>query len=300
MFYGRNHVTICSDHVTVINENMRRGYSHWADENCFVRTQSWSQQSCSRLHACVWCWLIRQKLQTHMIFLVSLAEYMSYIVLFHLIPFYLVSFHFILSYSMLLYLFPFNLVLFHFILSYFILSCLIPFYLVVFHLIETYLIPFYFVLSYVLLSFSPFYLVLFYLFLFFSILYGFKQLSYLVLSCTDVCFEPMMKGPCRAYITRYAYDPDQDLCVPFKYGGCGGNNNNFETLEECLDVCGSCHPVRCKNCPTRDFVDRQGCRTCKCFGKIRTVLVRLEHCFHKIGTVLVRSELILIRLELLW
>ena len=127
---------------------------------------------------------------------------------------------------------------------------------------------YYLILSYSILScFIPSYLVLSNLILF-----------NIILSCTDVCFEPIMKGPCKAYITRYAYDPDLDLCVPFEYGGCSGNNNNFETLGDCLGVCGNCHPVRCKNCPYEDFVDRQGCRTCECFGKIGTD-------FGKVGTV---------------
>ncbi|XP_048201077.1 tissue factor pathway inhibitor [Perognathus longimembris pacificus] len=51
------------------------------------------------------------------------------------------------------------------------------------------------------------------------------------------CFLEEDPGICRGYITRYFYNNQTKLCERFKYGGCLGNRNNFETLEECKSTC---------------------------------------------------------------
>ena len=45
-------------------------------------------------------------------------------------------------------------------------------------------------------------------------------------------------GPCKAKITRWAYDKSVKSCKQFTYGGCRGNGNNFRTKNECLQTCG--------------------------------------------------------------
>ncbi|ETN73829.1 Kunitz/Bovine pancreatic trypsin inhibitor domain protein [Necator americanus] len=35
----------------------------------------------------------------------------------------------------------------------------------------------------------------------------------------------------------FAFDQKQEKCVDFVYGGCGGNQNNFETIVECQENC---------------------------------------------------------------
>jgi hypothetical protein len=40
-------------------------------------------------------------------------------------------------------------------------------------------------------------------------------------------------GPCRALITKYYYDKNEEKCKSFSWGGCQGSVP-FETLEECL------------------------------------------------------------------
>ncbi|NXN06165.1 A4 protein, partial [Sylvia borin] len=55
----------------------------------------------------------------------------------------------------------------------------------------------------------------------------------------EVCSEQAETGPCRAMISRWYFDVAEGKCVPFFYGGCGGNRNNFDTEEYCLAVCGS-------------------------------------------------------------
>ena len=51
------------------------------------------------------------------------------------------------------------------------------------------------------------------------------------------CLQPVDSGPCDGVIERYAFDPATIRCVPFSYGGCEGNDNNFETLDACETAC---------------------------------------------------------------
>ncbi|KAK6752874.1 hypothetical protein RB195_003961 [Necator americanus] len=54
---------------------------------------------------------------------------------------------------------------------------------------------------------------------------------------TDPCLEERSTGPCRALMIRWGFDQDSKKCIPFFYGGCGGNRNNFETEKECKERC---------------------------------------------------------------
>jgi len=51
------------------------------------------------------------------------------------------------------------------------------------------------------------------------------------------CVEPPVTGPCRASMTRWFYDPYDKACSRFNYGGCKGNENNFESDDQCLLAC---------------------------------------------------------------
>ncbi|XP_006077699.2 kunitz-type protease inhibitor 3 isoform X1 [Bubalus kerabau] len=53
----------------------------------------------------------------------------------------------------------------------------------------------------------------------------------------DLCQLPQARGPCKAALLRYFYNSTSNACEPFSYGGCQGNDNNFETTEMCLRIC---------------------------------------------------------------
>ena len=54
----------------------------------------------------------------------------------------------------------------------------------------------------------------------------------------ETCSLPRDRGIGFASFVRYAYDKDRRACTRFYYGGFGGNNNNFKTLEACNALCG--------------------------------------------------------------
>lgn len=47
----------------------------------------------------------------------------------------------------------------------------------------------------------------------------------------------MDPGPCEGAERMYAFDSESGLCLPFYYGGCQGNENRFETAEDCYRAC---------------------------------------------------------------
>jgi len=51
------------------------------------------------------------------------------------------------------------------------------------------------------------------------------------------CNQYKEKGPCLAYIARWAYSTITGQCEMFIYGGCLGNKNNFRSKEECEKAC---------------------------------------------------------------
>ena len=57
------------------------------------------------------------------------------------------------------------------------------------------------------------------------------------LQCTDRCTQPAETGFCRALFPRYFYNATSETCEEFIFGGCDGNENNFETLDECRNEC---------------------------------------------------------------
>ena len=54
-----------------------------------------------------------------------------------------------------------------------------------------------------------------------------------------MCLSPSDPGPCRSGVVKYYYDQTDGVCKSFTFGGCEGNRNNFNTIEECLQYCGT-------------------------------------------------------------
>uniref|UniRef100_UPI0037E8DA75 kunitz-type protease inhibitor 2 n=1 Tax=Semicossyphus pulcher TaxID=241346 RepID=UPI0037E8DA75 len=46
-------------------------------------------------------------------------------------------------------------------------------------------------------------------------------------------------GPCRAAFPMFYYDPNTSTCHSFIYGGCRGNQNRYDSMEECMNHCGA-------------------------------------------------------------
>ncbi|OQR71707.1 papilin-like, partial [Tropilaelaps mercedesae] len=57
-------------------------------------------------------------------------------------------------------------------------------------------------------------------------------------SSAPMCEQPREAGPCSSFETRYYFDMRTRSCLQFYYGGCAGNQNNFNTLDDCQRYCG--------------------------------------------------------------
>ncbi|XP_067323232.1 WAP four-disulfide core domain protein 8-like [Anolis sagrei] len=67
----------------------------------------------------------------------------------------------------------------------------------------------------------------------------------------DLCLFPPEEGDCKANIPRFFFNSTSWKCEGFIYGGCGGNDNNFKTREECLQFCSHRELLQPGDCPRR-------------------------------------------------
>ncbi|KAB1279361.1 Tissue factor pathway inhibitor [Camelus dromedarius] len=51
-------------------------------------------------------------------------------------------------------------------------------------------------------------------------------------------------GPCKAMMKRFFFNIHTQQCEEFVYGGCEGNQNRFESLEECKEKCTRDYPKK--------------------------------------------------------
>lgn len=75
------------------------------------------------------------------------------------------------------------------------------------------------------------------------------------------CSLPSLQGPCKAYEPRWAYSSSLKKCQSFVYGGCGGNENNFESKEACEEMCPFPKNHNCKICKPRGKMVTSFCKS---------------------------------------
>lgn len=55
----------------------------------------------------------------------------------------------------------------------------------------------------------------------------------------DICTLPKNSGPCEGSEVYWYYNYEKLSCKKFIYGGCGGNQNRFQSQLECIMNCQS-------------------------------------------------------------
>lgn len=52
-----------------------------------------------------------------------------------------------------------------------------------------------------------------------------------------MCLLPRAAGNCTEKIPKWFFDREENRCMPFYYTGCDGNDNQFDSEDECLEDC---------------------------------------------------------------
>lgn len=68
-------------------------------------------------------------------------------------------------------------------------------------------------------------------------LFPYVLLKNIAFTPSGICSEPQVVGNCNGNILRVYFDGSTNECKMFGYTGCGGNRNNFPTVEDCKNVC---------------------------------------------------------------
>ena len=59
----------------------------------------------------------------------------------------------------------------------------------------------------------------------------------------SICTQAAHKGPCKAAFRRWFFNPRDNRCEVFTYGGCEGNLNRFHSADACFAMCGGETPL---------------------------------------------------------
>lgn len=89
-------------------------------------------------------------------------------------------------------------------------------------------------------------------------------------SCLDIFSSPDCElepepGRCRASFQRFYFNPSCQECETFTYGGCGGNANNFKTIEDCKKTCFPGNTYIIQSHATLHYVFLKSCFFMLCF-----------------------------------
>ncbi len=57
-----------------------------------------------------------------------------------------------------------------------------------------------------------------------------------------VCTLPKSHGHCRDQEAKWYFDNIKKTCQPFYYTGCGGNDNRFDSWDDCEAACPNAYP----------------------------------------------------------
>lgn len=66
----------------------------------------------------------------------------------------------------------------------------------------------------------------------------------------DVCFQERSAGSCKSSILKWSFNEKKNKCETFRFTGCSGNANNFDSEKDCKAVCptlSTCEELREKN-----------------------------------------------------
>uniref|UniRef100_A0AC34F5T8 BPTI/Kunitz inhibitor domain-containing protein n=1 Tax=Panagrolaimus sp. ES5 TaxID=591445 RepID=A0AC34F5T8_9BILA len=63
-----------------------------------------------------------------------------------------------------------------------------------------------------------------------------------IISEAPPCELPALAGTGQSSVTRYYYNTQVGQCIPFIYSGLGGNQNNFVSMQDCINSCSMAQP----------------------------------------------------------
>ncbi|XP_068726553.1 zona pellucida sperm-binding protein 3 receptor-like isoform X1 [Montipora capricornis] len=108
---------------------------------------------------------------------------------------------------------------------------------------------------------------------------GFTTIKECNRTCSvNICVQPVDPGPCLANESRWAFNQKAGRCKRFVYGGCFGNENNFDSKRKCNQRCPQTVPAKRKKvCPICPMIKAQEACKESAFALIGKVERRLSN-----------------------